>query len=703
MLACSVALLALAAPAGRAEVVLDGSVGTQGKLTLNGQDVRITPEMGTTRGGNLFHSFETFGVPQGDAVTFEGPQGLTNVIGRVTGPDVSQIHGTLRSTVPAASLWLLNPNGLVVGKTARIDVPGALHLSTADELRFEDGSTYSARDLPGSTLTAADPSAFGFLGGPIGELSLDASAIELQPFAALSLTGGAVTLSGTQIGVPAGPVLVAAQAGAGEVPLASDGATPRDGDLTLRNGATLVALLPFAGMTIRMEAGRFVLDQAQILAASLLDQDDAAAQAIGLDLAARSVTLQGDGSGAAQIGARALGPGKAPYIRLDAADLTVDGAGLLSAPFSGGGRAGDVTIVAERILLTNDALVGTPALFASGAGAGGTTRVTASEGLTLSEGAAINSVTASDFDAGDVVLDVGTLVLADASVASASLAGSGAAGAVTIRASGGVSLSGQSSILSIALAGARGGDIQLGAEALTLAPGTLVVASSAGAGDAGSIRIDAGTLALQEDARIGADAGGTGDAGAIRIRVAGELRADGGLISTASTQSSGGTIAIEAGQRVILENQAGILTTILGGSAGEQAGAVAIFGPDGRQAGTLTLDSSARIVANAPNVGDGGTIRIRTDGLIARPGQIDASARQGNSGTVASAAPQTDITSSLAGLDAQVAPADRLLASSCDAREIASSLIVGAVQRGPAAFDPDRPLGSDHTGSDCPR
>ncbi|HWL66935.1 MAG TPA: filamentous hemagglutinin N-terminal domain-containing protein [Geminicoccus sp.] len=828
LLACLPLVLAPLA-AAEAEVVLDGSVGSRGRLTLNGQDVRITPDMGATRGGNLFHSFEKFGVPRGDAVTFEGPGTIERVIGRVTGQDPSQIHGTLRSTVPNASLWLLNPNGLVVGKDATIDVPGSLRLSTADELRFEDGSRYSARDLAGSTLTAADPRAFGFLGGPIGKLSVEAPDLRLgeidvdqgifQP-GSLVLAGGEVAIRGTQVEVN-GPILIAAQASAGEVPLQSSGTMARDGVIQISDGAVVRAVL-LAGSTIRIEGGRFLLDHASITPFALDDPDDPAG-VTGLDLAARQITLRGNGE-TGIVSSAILGDASA--LNVTAGELTADGASIISIPFLGA-AGGDVTITADRIVLQGRSVIGSPAGGIAGDGTGGQTVIVARDSLRMSDGAQINSINMGDEKGGDILLSVGELVVDGSLIATTTLpdeqgvSGTGAAGRISIDATGTVTISGGSSINtittndaaggdisitggnvqvtgaselisrtlgggdagsievtgrnSVAITGStvdvqtlgagnaggvvlragndvrvagsqvtsgnafqgfvgsglagpirisagqqvvvagdtlvsaltgnatRGGDIVIDAGQITIEGGGQVSTAALGRGRAGSIRLQATSITLGRDGVVEAQSLGTGAAGEILVSAEKDLTLDGGTITTSSIGASGGAIDIQAGERVVLQEEGGILTAILGSSADERAGAITIGGPDGTKTENVVLDATSAIVASAPNVGDGGTIRIAAKGLITQPGHIDASARQGNAGTVATTSPQTNIVSSFAGLDAQVAPADRLLATSCDAREVASSLVVGAVRGGEDAFDPRRPLGSQAQAEGCAR
>src|SRR5688572_8797576 len=85
-----------------AEVATDGTLGDRVRLT--GRTVEVPARLGQVRGQNLFHSFARFGVPARGSVTFTGPGGLENVIGRVTGGEPSAIHGTLASKVPGADL-----------------------------------------------------------------------------------------------------------------------------------------------------------------------------------------------------------------------------------------------------------------------------------------------------------------------------------------------------------------------------------------------------------------------------------------------------------------------------------------------------------------------------------------------------------------------------------------------------------------------
>jgi filamentous hemagglutinin family protein len=98
-----------------AQITLDGSLGPQGPLL--GPHYRIGAEVGQLRGGNLFHSFGAFNVPTGGSVTFSGPHTIANIVSRVTGGQLSEIDGRLRSTIDGANLFLLNPSGCCLGRT----------------------------------------------------------------------------------------------------------------------------------------------------------------------------------------------------------------------------------------------------------------------------------------------------------------------------------------------------------------------------------------------------------------------------------------------------------------------------------------------------------------------------------------------------------------------------------------------------------
>src|SRR3954465_13995515 len=184
----------LAAGPVRAQIITDGSVGP--KVNLSGSQVDIGADLGSRSGDNLFHSFEKFGIATGQTATFTGPGTIRNVISRVTGGEISNIDGTLRSTVGQADLYFLNPAGVVFGPNARLDVPGSFHVSTAHELRFADGTRFSTLDKTGSGLTVAPPEAFGFLDKSAGQIAVDQSQLQLSPGKALSLVGGDLTIDG---------------------------------------------------------------------------------------------------------------------------------------------------------------------------------------------------------------------------------------------------------------------------------------------------------------------------------------------------------------------------------------------------------------------------------------------------------------------------------------------------------------------------
>ena len=137
--------------------------------TLGGEASTVTPdalvqgdltdliEGGAIRGGNLFHSFLEFNVDLGQRVYFANPAGVESILSRVTGGDLSNIFGTL-GVDGAADLFLINPNGIVFGENASLDIQGSFYATTAEAIPLGEG-VYSATAPEQSSLLTVDPSA----------------------------------------------------------------------------------------------------------------------------------------------------------------------------------------------------------------------------------------------------------------------------------------------------------------------------------------------------------------------------------------------------------------------------------------------------------------------------------------------------------------------------------------------------------------
>jgi len=78
-------------------------------------------------GTNLFHSFGDFNVPHNNIANFLNTSGFatSNILGRVTGGNISNIFGAIQTTgFGNANLFLMNPAGFLFGPNATVNVGG---------------------------------------------------------------------------------------------------------------------------------------------------------------------------------------------------------------------------------------------------------------------------------------------------------------------------------------------------------------------------------------------------------------------------------------------------------------------------------------------------------------------------------------------------------------------------------------------------
>ena len=625
-----IALVLTSPSLGGAQVATNiTSSGLNTQIDQAGNSYNITGGTRPGDGPNLFHSFGNFSVGDGDIANFRNDSGLTtsNIFGRVTGGNISNIYGTLQTTdFGNANLFLMNPSGIILGPGASLNVGGSVNLTTAQYIRLFDGvhsgNFYAnpANDgLANNILTinpsafeflSASPAAYGFLTAPDPNttITVQGSLLKVPEGRSLSLVGGNITIQsdilsdGTtqaaNLQAPGGRINLVSVASPGEMRLSDFQPAPNIngtsfttmGTVTLKEGATLdvsgqldalgTPIGKGNGGTVLVRGGRLVMDASAIVAFTFG----------AVDGASRAVDIH-----ASQ-------------------DVALSNSAAISVGTSlGSGRGGDVVITTPDISLSNFSSIATG--------------------------------TSGQKSGGDVFLNVGSLRLLSGSNFSTNTGGidldgdgvtdifGGRGGNITIR-----GLRGESSVAgSVMLSGGSGITSNTAAE------------GNAGGGDvsitAASVKLDEASFIRSSTSSIGIDLNGDGvvdlpgRGGNIILNVQ-QLHAAGGATITSSTgfnadgAADGGRITVQGllgpGNKtgsVLLSGQG---TGIVSDSSFGQAGEVTI------NAGTLTITDGAVISAGSPSsLGPAGKVTLTADSiLLAKDGQIFSRSFARNSGPV---------------------------------------------------------------------
>ena len=603
-----------------AQVSSDGTVNTQ--VNQNGNVAEITG--GETRGGNLFHSFQDFSIQTGNEAFFDNTASISNIFSRVTGGNISNIDGLIRANGDA-SLFLINPAGIIFGENARLDIGGSFYGSSASSILFEDGEFSAVNNLEQPILTVNAPIGLGFRDQP-GDIvnrsvANEGKGLQVNSGNGISLLGGDLRFDGGRVTAPGGIVNLGGLTTAGNVEIEANNRLVFSPEIALSNISltdnAIVDITSDGGGEIIVNANNLQL-QGESLFLANIGEDLGTENAIAGTIELNTVNLSADNKSLIQ--ADNLGIGKAGIVNINSETLNFSGGSAITSTTFGRGDAGIINITAEDITIDQE--------FSGVYSNVGLTNI-AAESLELNtEGVVGNG--------GEININTGNLSLLNgARIISSSIA-QGNGGAVNINASGDVLYQGVGETPVPAFGGG------------TVISGSFSQVQQDGVGNAGEVNITANSLTLLDTGAVLADnSGARGDAGDITLDIANEVFLDRGGLILAQVQTdavgNGGDIIINAGSldvrgdSFILADTKGIgdagninidvrenvsiiddpdtdnITAILT-EVGEDS--VGNAGNINIQANTLILENIATIAAQTKGEGNAGDINITTNEMI---------------------------------------------------------------------------------------
>ena len=201
-------------------------------------------------GANLFHSFEEFGLSNGQVANFLSNPEIRNILGRVTGGSPTLINGLIQVIGGESNLFLMNPAGIIFGSHATLNVPATFSATTATGIGFGGGNWFNAFGANNYQNLIGAPNEFAFDGFQPGAI-VNAGNLAVRQGQNLTLLGGSVINTGQMV-APSGTITIAAVSGENLVRISQAGhllslevepPRPRDGQVLAITPADLPALL----------------------------------------------------------------------------------------------------------------------------------------------------------------------------------------------------------------------------------------------------------------------------------------------------------------------------------------------------------------------------------------------------------------------------------------------------------------------------
>jgi filamentous hemagglutinin family protein len=555
----------------QAQITPDATLGAElSQLTPNvviqgGNADRI--DGGAQRGGNLFHSFSQFNIADGQRVYFANPTGVQNILTRVTGGR-SAILGTL-GVNGTANLFLLNPNGIIFGPNAQLDVRGSFVGTTASGVQFGDQGSFTVNQTDAPPLLTIQPAALAFTAESTGS-------IVSNSVAAAGTSPSGRNLLGLQ--VPTGQSLILA---AGDVRVDGGGI---NGGLNAQGGR-----IELGGL---VGSGSIGLDNTTSQP-KLVFPSEGTRGNVALVNNAR-VAVRGNGGGDVAVNADVF--------------TATDGGRIVAGP-EGAGNAGDINVNANVMNFSGESLdgIGSPSglynqVFTTATGRGGAIKVNTNQ-LTLNLGAQIDTSTFGQGDGGDISINARDFVLMDGMTqlpTSTNITGTGA------------NIQNDPNAMRVV----QGGKTQITTKSLTLLNGAKLTSSNYGKGNGGDISVNAETVTLQgqrktDDEKISSglesEVGrkAIGNAGNISIQTDTLNILDGAsIIGFTRGRGNAANVKIVAKDSVLLSNNYSFIASGVEAEGVGQGGNIQI------QASSLTLANGTFIDSVMSGQGTGGSILI---------------------------------------------------------------------------------------------